>query len=192
MVNIDVLSVANGYFEFLRRSCGTVSMGELKRLCLLPLLKDIVNGRLSFYVTENDEIAINNYIRECFPELLSGDSDFTMTYLIYSGTSDSFPTNNVIKNSSITYASTEERVISPQVVGRYFWIAVPSDITIEKVANRLFKYTPDFKDRSFVGDYIPIDLFETFSTNIDGLNYTVYYTKSTICLNSTYLISFTR
>lgn len=181
MVNIDVLSVANGYFEFLRRSCGTVSMGELKRLCLLPLLKDIVNGRLSFYVTENDEIAINRYLEECYPELLVGDSPFSMTHLIYSGTSDSFPTNNAIRNLSITYASTEEKVISPQVTGKYFWIAVPKGINIEKVANK-----------NFDGDYIPLEFFESFSTNINGIAYDVYYVKAIICINSTYTISFMR
>lgn len=181
MVDIDVLSVTNGYFEYLKRSCGTLSMGELKRLCLLPLLKDIVNGRLSFYVTENDEIAIDNYIKECFPELLSGDSDFSMVYLIYSGTSDSFPTNNVILNTSITYASTEERVIGPEVTGKYFWIAVPTGVEIEKVANK-----------NFFGDFIPLDFFDTFSTTIDGTAYNVYYVKAVISLNSTYLITFTR
>lgn len=182
MVDIDVLSVANGYFEYLKKSCGTQRVSELKRLSILSLLKDITDGRLSYYLTTNDAAVLESYIQDCFSDALSTNpSGFSSVYLIYSGTSDSFPTNNVILNTSTTYLSSDERVISPQAVGRYFWIAVPDGVDIDEVANR-----------EFFGDKIEKELFDTLSTDIDGHAYTVYYVRSTICINSTYLISFTR
>lgn len=182
MVDIDVLSVANGYFEYLKKSCGTQRVSELKRLSVLPLLKDITDGRLSYYVQSNDAAIIDSYIQDCYSDALStSPSGFSSVYLIYSGTSDYFPSNNVILNVSTTYLSTDERVISPQAIGKYFWIAVPEGVDIGEVANR-----------EFFGDRIEKELFDTFSTEIDGHAYTVYYVQSTIAINSTYLISFIR
>ena len=102
-------------------------------------------------------------------------------YLIYSGTSNSYPTDNVILNTSIKYASSEERIASPIVVGKYFWVAVPKTFELTAVENKNFK-----------GDYIPLDYFESFNTTIDGIDYKVFYTESVIPLNSAYIISLKR
>ena len=182
MVNIDVLPVLNEYFGFLKSSCGTLNKSELKRLCVLPLLKDIVNGPLTPYVRDSDVIYIDSYIRECYSDLISSDSNsYTKVYLVYSGTSNSYPTNNVILNTSLKYASSEEKIASPLVSGKYFWIAIPRGIELSSVDNKNFK-----------GDYIPLDYFRSFDTDIDGLEYSVYYTESVIPLNSTYVISMKR
>lgn len=182
MVNINVLPVLNEYFGFLRSSCGTLNKNELKRLCILPLLKDIVNGPLSFYVSESDVVYIDNYIKECYSDIISPQpSQYTKVYLVYSGTSDFYPTNNVILNTSLKYASSESKIASPMVSGKYFWIAVPKAFEITAVDNKLFK-----------GDYIPLDYFESFNTTIDDLEYSVYYTESVIPLNSAYIISMKR
>ena len=182
MVNIDVLPVLNEYFSFLRSSCGTINKNELKRLCILPLLNDIVNGPLTPYVSESDVIYIDQYIKECYSDIISPNKNpYTKVYLIYSGTSNSYPTDNVILNTSIKYASSEEKIASPIVAGKYFWIAVPKTFELTAVENKNFK-----------GDYIPLDYFESFNTTIDGIDYKVFYTESVIPLNSAYIISLKR
>lgn len=182
MVSINVLPVLNEYFEYLKMACGTLQKGELNRLCLLPLLKDIVNGPMSFYVTDTDAEYIDQYIKECFSELISNDNNtYSKVYLIYSGTSDFYPTNNVILNTSLKYASSESKVLSPFVEGKYFWIAMPKGLKFGLVENKNFR-----------GDFIPNNHFQSFDTVFDGLEYTVYYTESVIPLNSTYIITIDR
>ena len=182
MVSINVLPVLNEYYEYLSKACGTIHRQELNRLCLLPLLKDIVNGPMSFYVTDKDSAYIDEYIKGCFSELLSkSNTYYGKVYLIYSGTSDFYPTDNVILNTSLKYASSESKVISPLVSGKYFWIAIPKGLGITSVDNK-----------SFIGDFIPKDRFQSFDTAFDGLDYVVYYTESVIPLNSTYIISIER
>ena len=179
MVDIDVLPALNEYFGVLRSTCGTLNKGELRRLSVLPLLKDIVDGLLTPYVPESDAFYIDQYIKDCFSDLISPyPNPYSKVYLIYSGTSNSYPSNNVILNTSLKYASSETKVASPPATGKFFWVAMPKDFELTAVDNKNFK-----------GDYIPLDYFQTFTTTIDALEYTVYYTKSVIPLNSTYIIS---
>ena len=182
MVNIDVLPVLNEYYSVLRSTCGTMNKSELNKLCLLPLLKDIVDGPLSPYVKESDVLYIDQYIKECFADLISPlPNPYLQVYLIYSGTSDFYPSNNVILNTSLKYSSSENKIASPQVSGKYFWIAFPKGFSLTAVDNKNFK-----------GDYIPLNYFESFTTTINGIDYSVYYTESVIPLNSTYIISIQR
>lgn len=182
MVNIDVLKVLNEYYTVLRKSCGTFGRSELNHLCLIPLLKDMIDGPMTPYVTDADEAFIDKYIKDCFSSMITSARPSSIkAYYVYVGTSNYFPSENVILNSSVRHMSSESRIVSPDVSKNYFWIAVPSFMSLGKVENTNFK-----------GDYIPEEYFTTTSASIGNVGYTVYYTKSVIPLNSTYAITIKR
>ena len=181
MVNIDILKVLNEYYTVLRKSCGTFGRSELNRLCLIPLLKDMVDGPLTPYVTDADESFIDKYIKDCFSSMITDTRPSSMkSYYIYIGTSNSFPSENVILNSSARHSSTESRMIG-KASKEYFWIAMPTSMSLGSVENTGFK-----------GDYIPLERFHINNVKLNGLEYRAYYVKSIIPLYTTYSITIKR
>ena len=190
MVNIDVLKVLNEYYMVLRKTCGTFGRNELNKMCLLPLLQDIVDGLITPYLTDSDEAVVNKFIKECFSSLIGkGNVTPTKTYLFYSGTSNYYPTDNVILNVSTKYVSSETKITSPTATGNYFWVAIPKEFTLGSAKNVSVSLEGD---PIFEGDYIPYNWFTSFDTTLNDIDYVVYYTQSVIPLNSAYSITINR
>lgn len=182
MVSIDVLIALNEYYSVLRKTCGTLGRNELNRLCLLPLLQDIVDGPLTPYLTDTDEAYIDTFIKECFSSMISeGTTPYVKIQFMYSGTSNSYPSNNVILNASTKYSSSETQFTSPKASGKYFWIAIPKGFSLENVENK-----------NFAGDVVRDYMFTKFETTIESVDYDVYYLKSTIPLKSIYTVTINR
>jgi len=195
MVSIDVLKALNEYYAVLRKTCGTLGRNELNRLCLLPLLQDIVNGSITPYLTSKNETLVDRYIKQCYKAIITKDNGGggggddptptptppSQTLYLYMGTSNSFPTENVILNSSSKFLSTESSITGPLVSGNFFWIALPKGLSFDRADNL-----------KFAGDYMSVEDFNTLDITIENSEYTVYYTESIIPLYSQYVISIKR
>lgn len=182
MDNTGTLNTINRYTAALRSSSMSQKVNELHKMCLLPLLKDILSfeGRLRKFVTRNDRKIWDNFILNCYPDLkFESACGQTMNGYIYVGTEDYLPGENEIVSLSKEFnTSVSKYIASDRVTGTYFWIAVPYGMTLKRVDNM-----------SFQGDWIELSKFTRVPRTIRNTQYYVYYVHSTIPLMSTYKIT---
>lgn len=182
MDNTGTLNTINRYTAALRSSSMSQKVNELHKMCLLPLLKDILSfeGRLRKFVTRNDRKIWDNFILSCYPDLkFESACGQTMNGYIYVGTADYLPGESEIVSLSKEFnTSVSKYIASDRVTGTYFWIAVPYGMTLKRVDNM-----------SFQGDWIEISKFTKISSTIRNTQYYIYYVNSSIPLMSTYKIT---
>lgn len=73
--DVRIVKMLNSYFNILRVSCGTIKVNTLHRMCLLKLIKDILNpnGLLYPYMSDEDKKIWGKYLGKCFTELTYDD-----------------------------------------------------------------------------------------------------------------------
>ena len=182
MDSTGTLNAINRYTAALRNSSMSQKVNELHRMCLLPLLKDILSagGRLRKFVTKDDRKIWDSFILNCFPDLrFESVCEQTMGGYIYVGTADSLPEGSQIPSLSREFnTSVSKYIASDRVTGTYFWIAIPYGMTLKRVDNI-----------NFQGDWIEISKFTKISSTIRNTQYYIYYVNSSIPLMSTYKIT---
>ena len=196
MDNTGILDTLNRYITLLTKTVATQKVNKLRKMCILPFLKDIYsdNGRLRAFVTPNDKILWNNFASRCFqgigfeaPCWYNGGSDSsdgasssTVAGNVYVGTGNYLPTPyDIIPSKSVSFSPEARSLVGiEKVTGVYFWIAVPYGLSVTKVTNV-----------SFSGDTIPMEAFTKVVGTIDNTQYNIYYRKTTIPLLSQYKIT---
>lgn len=73
--DVRIVKMLNSYFNILKVSCGTIKVNTLHRMCLLKLIKDILNpnGLLYPYMSDEDKRIWGKYLGKCFTELTYDD-----------------------------------------------------------------------------------------------------------------------
>lgn len=73
--DVRIVKMLNNYFNILKVSCGTIKVNTLHRMCLLKLIKDILdtNGLLYPYMSDEDKKVWGKYLGNCFTELTYDD-----------------------------------------------------------------------------------------------------------------------
>lgn len=166
------------FFNKLQVSPGTTQVNTLHAMCLMPLFEDLLGGKLKRYASK-DKSFWQKLIDKCFPWLrFSCDTSSAMNTLLYIGTSINLPDGDNIATESISYdISKNQKMISPRVMGNYFWIAVPTGYALSRTNNL-----------SFDGDFINASGFKMESKVIRNGYYNFYWLKAVIPLRSTYQI----
>ena len=183
MDKTGTLDTLNTYTVALKNSSMSQEVNELHKMCLLPLLNDILSlgGRLRSFVAKCDKKIWEALISNCYPNLKfeSPCDEQTMVGYIYVGTADSLPNGSQLPALSKTFDIKNSRyIVSDRVTGTYFWIAIPYGMTLKKVDNI-----------SFNGDWIELSKFTMTSNIIRSTQYHIYYVRSLIPLMSTYKIT---
>lgn len=205
MANVNTLNILNNFFERMKFSPGSMEVNSLKRMCIVPLLKDIISGTMSNLSCGHKQFW-QKFIAKCYPDMnmvyttskSSGGSSGggggttpitpdtpdiptpdTTNRVVYVGRGNILPRgNDYIQQSSmydLSYANQRIEIATP---GTVMWIAVPAGLTLRSVINT-----------SFGGDYINLQKFSKISQTIHSAQYIVYYIESAIPMRSKYLIT---
>lgn len=178
MADTGVNDILNGYFDRLKVSVGTTDVNTLHAMCLMPLLNDILGGKMTD-IASKDKSFWQKFIDKCFPNLRFSKDSNCMNTMLYAGTSVSaLPSAEDIPLQGLSYdVSTGIKMLTPRITGNYFWIAVPDGLALSKVNNT-----------DFAGDLIPASGFKRENITIHNGQYSLYWLKSKIPFKSTYQI----
>lgn len=178
MADTGVTDSLNGYFDGLKVSVGTTNINTLHAMCLMPLLNDILGGKMRDHASK-DKTFWQKFIDRCFPNLkFASDSNCANTMLYVGTSTESLPQASEIPTKGLSYdISSGKRLLTPRITGAYFWIAIPDGIILSKVNNT-----------DFTGDFIPASGFKRESIIIQNGHYSLYWLKSRIPFKSTYQI----
>lgn len=178
MVDTGTKETLDRFFAALQVSPGTTKVNALHTMCLMPLFEDLLGGKMKKFATK-DKCFWQKLLDRCFPWLqFTSDTSSAMNTLLYIGTGVNLPDGDNIATESISYdISKNQNMISPRVMGNYFWIAVPSGYALSKVNNL-----------DFSGDFIKASGFKMESKIIKNGQYNLYWLKSLIPFRSTYQI----
>ena len=172
--------MVNKYTESLKKSSMTQKVNKLHKMCLVPFLKDLLSleGRLRKFVTDKDRIFWEKFLSCCYAGLKFEERGSTMGVNIYIGYSDDFPSEDTIVNTATVYSTDNiNNLISDRILGKYFWIAVPTGYAVDRVENL-----------SVAGDYISSSYFKVENITLSNGNYVLYSTKTVVPLKSVYKI----
>ena len=185
MANVTTLGVLDNYFNTLKVNCGTADLSELHRMTLIPLIQDILDGKLTQYVTMCDKRFWLKWLNKCFPGLSFGKGSHIRGD-IHVGTSSEFPTEEIILNMEDTEHVyhldadlTNGKFKSPETVYNFFWIALPNNTSLKSVSND-----------TFGGDFIPLESFHRIQVTLNKEDYTLYYIEGVIPFNNVYTVEY--
>lgn len=70
-----IVKMLNEYFGILKVSCGTINVNTLHKMCLLKLLRDVIDsdGPLHVFMHQSEAKDWTDYIKRCFNELVYKD-----------------------------------------------------------------------------------------------------------------------
>lgn len=70
-----IVKMLNEYFGILKVSCGTINVNTLHKMCLLKLLRDVIDsdGPLHVFMQQSEAKDWTDYIKRCFNELVYKD-----------------------------------------------------------------------------------------------------------------------
>lgn len=70
-----IVKMLNEYFGILKVSCGTINVNTLHKMCLLKLLRDVIDsdGPLYVFMQQSEAKDWTDYIKRCFNELVYKD-----------------------------------------------------------------------------------------------------------------------
>lgn len=205
MANVNTLNILNNFFERMKFSPGSMEVNSLKRMCIVPLLKDIISGTMSNLSCGHKQFW-QKFIAKCYPDMnmvyttskSSGGSSgggggttpitpdtpdtptpSTTNRVVYVGSARNLPSGNNIPSYSTAYDLSKPGVV-PTVMtsGTFLWIAVPSGMSVSRVDNM-----------EFAGDYIPMSRFRKNIVTIHNAPHTLYYIESAIPMMTNYKIT---
>ena len=169
MVDTGVKQTLDGFFNQLKVSPGTTQVNLIHTMCLMPLFEDILGGKMKDCALK-DKKFWEKLLAKCFPNLrFSKDGEMRNT-ILYVGTADQLPTSNEIPAKSLRYdINSTSRIVSPNVTGKVFWVAVPAGYALDRLNNL-----------SFGGDWIEGNKLLMESTTINNGQYYLYWWNSVI------------
>ena len=177
MADTGTKEMLDKFFSILQVSPGTTQVNTLHAMCLMPLFNDILGGKMRKFAIK-DKLFWQKLIDKCFPWLRFASDESTMNTLLYIGTGVNLPTGDNIATESISYdISKGQKMVSPRVMGNYFWIAVPAGYSLSRVNNL-----------NFGGDFIGASGFKMESKVIKNGHYNFYWLVSKVPFKSTYQI----
>lgn len=177
MADTGTKETLDTFFNKLQVSPGTTQVNTLHAMCLMPLFEDLLGGKLKGYASK-DKSFWQKLIDKCFPWLRFSCDTSAMNTRLYTGTGDEKPTGATIPTTSIGYdIDKTARLITPQLVGKYFWVALPNGYSLSRINNL-----------SFAGDYIGLSVFKKEAITINNGQYTLYWFKSPLPFKSTFQI----
>lgn len=178
MADTGVKETLDGFFAALQVSPGTMQVNKLHAMCLMPLFEDLLGGKLKAFA-QKDKKFWQCLMDKCFPRLrFASDTTSAMNTLLYTGTANTLPDAAYIPSLSTSYdISKKVRMVTPRVMGKYFWIAVPAGYALSRVNNL-----------SVEGDWMSASIFKMESRIINNGHYNLYWLKARVPIKSTYQI----
>lgn len=183
MDSTGTYQVANEYTYMLKKASMTTKVNSLRKMCLLPFLKDILSkeGNLRKYVSDKDKKIWNKFLSCCFPELSFEQICSMPSNLIYIGNGNESPLNVNIPERSVAYSTDDtSSLISEMVHGRYFWVALPYGLSLMKI---------EAVNDGGLPDTLDLSLFSRVDTTINNGQYNLFFVKARIPLQRIYKIT---
>lgn len=178
MADTGVKEVLDGFFAKLQTSPGTTEVNTIHAMCLMPLFEDLLGGKMKSFALK-DKKFWQSLINKCFPGLrFASDTSSAMNSILYVGTADQLPAHNNIPSVSLGYdIKKAPRIISPNVTGKKFWVAIPIGYTLDRLNNL-----------SFGGDWIEGSKLIMENITINNGQYHLYWWDSVVAARCIYQI----
>ena len=144
MDKTGTLAYANTYIDTLRSSLRTIRIQELRHICLLTLLEDILAGDMKTFALADKAFWIK-FLNKCFPFLHFETEDNMKEWYVYIGTGEALPENGTdLVKTSVRYNLLDPNIrsngiVTQRITGRYFWIATAGDHEVESIDNTNFQ-----------------------------------------------------
>ena len=177
MTDTGVNKTLDEFFTYLQATPGSNRVNVIHSMCLMPLFNDLLGGKMKKFALK-DKRFWESLIRKCFPNLKFSKDEAAMNTILYTGTANELPTSNNIPSKSIKYdLSKGQKLITPAVIGKKFWIAIPVGYSLDRLNNL-----------SFGGDWIEGNKLLMENTTINNGQYHLYWWDSIVPAMSTYQI----